>query len=70
MEASVYKRQAEALEGGHGAGGEEGLEAVEGVLALWTPMEDGFFSGESVEWAGNGGEIFDITPVTPGEAQK
>ena len=33
-------------------------------------MKGGFFSGESVEWAGNGGKIFDITPVIPGEAQK
>ena len=43
------ERQAEVQEGGDGAGGEEGLEAVEGVLALWTPMEDRIFPGESVE---------------------
>ena len=33
-------------------------------------MKDGFCSGESVEWAGNGGKIFEITPVIPGKAQK
>ena len=33
-------------------------------------MEDGFFFGESVEWVSNGGKIFDITPVVPGEAQE
>ena len=60
--------QAEVREGGDGAGGEEGLEVVEGILALWTLMENCFFPDESVEWAGNCGKIFDITPVVPGEA--
>ena len=64
------ERQAEVREGGDGAGGEGGLEVVEGVLALWTPMEDRIFPGESVERAGNSSEIFDITPVVPGEAQE
>ena len=62
--------QAEVWEGGDGAAGEKGLEAVEDVLALWTPIEDCFFSGESVEWADDCSKIFDITPVVPGEAQE
>ena len=33
-------------------------------------MEDRIFRGESVERPGNGGEILDITPVVPGEAQE
>ena len=43
---------------------------VEGVLTLWTPVEDRILPGESVEKAGNGGEIIDIEPVVSGKAQK
>ena len=72
VEASVYNRNGRLKSGKAvmGLGGEEGLEAVEGVLALWTPMEDRIFPGESMERPGNSGEIFDITPVVPGEAQE
>ena len=52
------------------AGGEEGFEAVEGFLTLWTPVEDRIFPGGGVEKAGDGGEILDISPVVHGEAQK
>ena len=43
---------------------------IEGVLTLWTPVEDRILPGESMERAGNGGEILDIAPVVSGEAQK
>ena len=43
---------------------------VEGVLTLRTQVEDRILPGESVERAGDGGEILDISPVVPGEAQK
>ena len=33
-------------------------------------MEDRILPGESVERAGNGGEIIDIAPVVSGEPQK
>ena len=33
-------------------------------------MEDRILPGESVERAGNGGEILDISPVVSGDAQK
>ena len=57
-------------EGSDRAGGEEGFEAVEGFLTLWTPVEDRIFNGEGVEGAGDGGEILDIPPTVPGKAQK
>ena len=37
--------QAEVGEGGDGAGGEERIEAVEGVLAVRAPMKDRVFQG-------------------------
>ena len=43
---------------------------VEGLLTLWTPVEDRIFPGEGVEGAGDGGEILDILPIVPGETQK
>ena len=57
-------------EGSDWAGGEEGFEAIEGFLTLWTPVEDRVFPGEGMEGAGDGGEILDISPIVPGEAQK
>ena len=57
-------------EGSNGAGGEEGFEAIEGFLTLWTPVEDRIFPGEGVERAHDSDEIIDISPVVPGEAQK
>ena len=33
-------------------------------------MEDRIFPGEGVEGAGDGGKVFDIPLVVPGEAQK
>ena len=57
-------------EGSDWADGEEGFEAVEGFLTPWTPVQDHIFPGESVEKVGDGGEILDISPVVPGEAQK
>ena len=57
-------------EGSDWAGGEEGREAVEGFLTLWTPVEDRIFPGEGVEGASDGGKILDILPIVPGEAQK
>ena len=64
------EREIEVREGGDWAGGEEGLEAVEGVLTLRIPVEDRSLLGENVERAGDGGKILDISPVAPGEAQK
>ena len=52
------------------AGGEEGFEAVEGFLTLWTPVEDRIFPGEGMEGAGDSGEILDIPSIVPGETQK
>ena len=43
---------------------------VEGLLTLWTPVEDRISPGEDVEGGGNGGEVYDIKPVVPGEALK
>ena len=40
--------QAEVGEGGDGAGGKESLEAVEGVLAVWAPVEDHVLPGQGV----------------------
>ena len=40
--------QAEVGEGGDGAGGEESLEAIEGVLAVWAPVEDHVLTGQGV----------------------
>ena len=40
--------EVKAQEGSDWAGGEEGFEAVEGFLTLWTPVEDRIFSGEGV----------------------
>ena len=57
-------------EGSDWAGGEEGFEAVEGFLTLWTPVEDRIFPGEGVEGAGDGGKILDLQPIVLGEAQK
>ena len=62
------EREVKVREGGDWAGGEEGLEAVEGILTFWTPVEDRILPGESVERASDGGEILDISPVVPGEA--
>ena len=62
--------QAEAGEGGDGAGGEESLEAVEGVLTVWSPMEDHVLPGQRVQWSGDGCEVFYVAPVAPGETQK
>ena len=42
------KWQAEVGEGSDLAGGEESLEAIEGVLAVWTPAEDHVFPGQRV----------------------
>ena len=64
------EREVEVREGGDWAGGEEGLEAVEGILTLRTPVEDRIFPGETVERAGNGGKVLDILSAVPGEAQK
>ena len=52
------------------AGGEESLEAVEGVLAVWTPVEDRVFPGQRMKRPGNGSEILDIMPVITGETRK
>ena len=62
--------QAEVWEGSDRAGSEEGLEAVEGVLAIRTPVEDCIFPGKRVEMSGDGGEVFNIMLVVPGEAQE
>ena len=70
VDASVYSRQAEVGEGGDGAGGEESFEVVKGILAVWAPVEDLVFSGQLVQRSGDGGEVFNVTPVIPGETQK
>ena len=57
-------------EGSDWADGEEGFEVVEGLLTLWTPVEDRIFPGEGVEGAGDGSEILDIPPIVLVEAQK
>ena len=72
MDALVYNRNGrlKVREGSDWAGGEEAFEAVEGFLTLWTPVEDRILPGEGNERAGDGGKIFDILLVVPGEAQK
>ena len=64
------KWEAEVGEGSDGAGGEESLEAIEGVLAVWTPVEDRVLPGQRMQRPGNGSKIFDIMPVITGETQK
>ena len=64
------KWQAEVGEGSDGAGGEENLEAIEGVLAVWTPVEHRIFPDQHMKRPGDGGEVLNITPVISGEAQK
>ena len=61
---------AEVWKGSDGAGGEESLEAVEGVLAIRAPVEDRIFPGKRVKRPGDGGEILNITPLVPGETQE
>ena len=64
------KRQAEVGEGGDGAGGEESLEAVEGILTVRAPMEDHVLPGQGMQWSGDGCEVSYVAPVVPGETQK
>ena len=54
----------------NGAGDEESLEAVEGVLTVRAPMEDHVLPGQGMQQSGNGSEVFYIVPVVPGETQK
>ena len=62
--------QAEVGEGSDRAGGEESLEAIEGILAIRTPVEDRIFPGKCMKRPGDGGEVLNITPVISGEAQE
>ena len=64
------KWQAEVGEGSDRAGGEESLEAIEGVLAIRIPVEDRIFPGKSMKRPGNGGEVLNIMLVISGETQK
>ena len=56
------ERQAEVRKGDDGAGGEESLEVVEGVLTVWAPMEDRVLPGQGMQWS--------VAPVVPIETQK
>ena len=64
------KWQAEVGEGSDRVGGEESLEAIEGVLAVWTPVEDRIFPGQCMKRPRDGGEVLNITPVISGETEK
>ena len=59
------KRLAEVGEGSDVTGGEEHLEAVEGVLAVSAPVKDRIFPGQSMQGTGDGCEILHISPVVP-----
>ena len=43
---------------------------VEGVLAVWAPVEDRVLPGQGVKRSGDGCEVFNVAPVVPGETQK
>ena len=60
--------QAEVGEGSDRAGGEESLEAIKGVLAIRTPVEDRIFPGKRMKRPGDGGEVLNLTPVVSSEA--
>ena len=64
------KWQAAVGEGSDGAGGEESLEAIEGILAVWTPVEDHIFPGQRMKRPGDGGEVLNIMLVISDETQK
>ena len=64
------KSLAEVGEGSEGAGSEERLEAVEGGLAVGTPMEDRVFPGQHMQGTCDGCEVFHISPVVAGETKE
>ena len=64
------EKTGEVGEGSDGAGSEEHLEAVEGVLAVSAPVKDRVFPGQSMQGTGDGCEILHISPVVPCETKE
>ena len=64
------KSLAEVREGSDGAGREERLEVVEGVLAVGAPMEDHIFPGQSMQGTCDGCKVFHISPVVADETKE
>ena len=58
------------MKGSDGTGGEEHFEAVEGALAVGTPVEDRVFPGQSMQGAGDSCEVFHISLVIPCETEE